>query len=69
MGCKYAVFDNNVVVVEGHKGIATYSSEAISFALRNGVLCVCGTTLKIKCLERHFAVIVGKIQSVSVKDV
>lgn len=68
-GCKYAVFDNVVAVVEGHCGIDVYSTEKVSFALRSNVLEVCGSELKIKCLEKHFAVVVGKIKSVAVNNV
>lgn len=68
-GCKYSVFDNSVVVVEGHGGIEVYSEQKVSFALRSNVLEVCGSDLKIKCLEKHFAVVVGKIQSVAVRNV
>lgn len=68
-GCKYAVFDNAAAVIEGHKGIAEYSTQKVCFCFgRCGTLEVCGAQLKIKCLERHFAVIVGKITSVSVKN-
>lgn len=65
-GCKYAVFDNGVAVIEGHRGIVEYSVCKVCFAVHGGRLQVCGDQLQIKCLEKQFAIIVGKISSVSV---
>ncbi len=64
---KYSVFGGGTVVVEGHKGIADYSSERVDFALRNALLRVNGTNLRIKCLDSGFAVVVGKVTSVEVR--
>ena len=66
---KYSVFGNSVAVVEGHRGIAEYGVDRVTFLLGKGVLEVCGHELKIKCLEKHYSVITGKIISVSVKNV
>lgn len=66
---KYAVFDDSVAVVEGHGGITEYCADKVRFAYGKRQLEICGKCLKIKCLERHFAVIVGKICCVAVKDV
>ena len=63
---KYSVFGGHTVVVEGHKGIADYTSECISFSLNKAQLKIAGSNLRIKCLEKQFAVIVGKIASVEV---
>ena len=64
---KYAVYGGHTVVVEGHKGIGEYSTETVSFAVKKGILRVVGSNLHIKCLEKNFAVVVGKITSVEVK--
>ncbi len=66
---KYTVYGNNVAVVEGHSGIVNYTSETVSFAFCKGVLEVCGSDLKIRCLEKHYSVVAGKISSVAVKNV
>ena len=63
---KYSVFGGHTVVVEGHKGIADYTSDCISFSLSKAQLKIVGSSLRIKCLEKQFAVIVGKITSVEV---
>lgn len=63
---KYSVFGGHTVVVEGHKGIADYAKEGVSFALPKAQLKIVGSNLRIKCLEKQFAVVVGNIQSVEV---
>ena len=65
---KYSVFGGHTVVVEGHKGIVEYSTEQITFAVGKSALRISGSNLKIKCLEKHFAVVVGKVLSVEVKN-
>ena len=63
---KYSVFGGHTVVLEGHKGIADYTSDCISFSLGKSQLKIVGSNLRIKCLEKQFAVIVGKISQVEV---
>ncbi len=65
---KYTVFGNAVAVVEGHGGISDYTTEKVSFRFKKGVLEVSGTELKIRCLERHYAVVCGNVQGVAVKN-
>lgn len=65
---KYSVFGNNTVVVEGHKGIVGYSDDVVSFAVAKTVLQIVGSNLKIKCLEKHFAVITGIIRQIGVAN-
>ena len=65
---KYSVFGGHTVVVEGHKGIVDYRQDEVSFALRKSVLKVCGTDLRIRCMEKNFAVVVGNISSVEAAD-
>ena len=64
---KYSVFGSHTAVIEGHKGIAEYSTETVSFTVKKGILRVMGRDLHIKCLEKQFAVVVGTIISVEVK--
>ena len=64
---KYSVFGGHTVVVEGHKGIVDYSNEVVTFAVGKSQLRISGSNLHIKCLEKNFAVLVGKISSVEVK--
>ena len=63
---KYSVFGGHTVVVEGHKGIADYTTERVSLTLHKAQLQIVGSNLRIKCLEKQFAVVCGKIQSVEV---
>lgn len=60
-GVKYSVFDGKAIVVEGHNGISEYSESTVSFKTNKGKLVVEGDNLKIKCLQKHYAVIVGGI--------
>ena len=64
---KYSVFGSHTAVIEGHSGIVEYGTDTVSFAVKKGVLRVNGNNLHIKCLEKRFAVIVGKISSIEVK--
>lgn len=64
---KYSVFGGHTVVVEGHKGIVDYATEQVTFAVGKSTLRILGEQLHIKFLEKHFAVIVGKVLSVEVK--
>ena len=64
---KYSIFGGHTAVIEGHNGISEYSTETVSFTVKRGLLRVVGTDLHIKCLEKRFAVVVGKILSVEVK--
>ena len=63
---KYSVFGGHTVVLEGHKGIADYSVDSIVFSLGKSQLKIVGANLRIKCLEKQFAVIVGNIAGVEV---
>ncbi|MCH5157079.1 MAG: YabP/YqfC family sporulation protein [Clostridiales bacterium] len=64
---KFSVFGGHTAVIEGHKGVVEYSTETVSFAVKKGTLRISGNDLRIKCLEKHFAVVVGAIISVEVK--
>ena len=64
---KYSVFGAHTAVIEGHNGIVEYGTDTVSFAVKKGTLRVNGSNLHLKCLEKHFAVVVGKISSVEVK--
>ena len=66
-GYKYSVYDGRAVVVEGHKGIFAYGESQVVFALGKSKLVVSGDKLRIKCLERNFAVVVGAINGVAVQ--
>lgn len=63
---KYSVFGGHTVVLEGHKGISSYCCDAVSFKVAGGYLKICGDGLRIRCLEKNFAVVSGKIDGVSV---
>lgn len=64
---KYSVFGGHTVVIEGHKGIVGYSTELVTFAVGKSAINVVGSNLHIKCLEKNFAVVVGKVSEVGVK--
>ena len=63
---KYSVFGGNTIVLEGHKGILDYSTCKVSFKVGKGSLIVAGNGLCIKCLDKHFAVVVGNVCNVEV---
>lgn len=63
---KYSVFGGTTAVIEGHKGIAGYLSDEVSFNLHGGFLRVQGENLTVKCLSKNFAVVSGKIINVEV---
>lgn len=63
---KYSVFGGRTFVLEGHKGIADYSLDAVSFRVGKSTLKVCGSGLTLKRLEKNFAVVEGKIVGVSI---
>ena len=65
---KFSVFGGRIAVVEGHKGIVEYNTERVSFALKTGVLRVCGEDLRIKGLEKNFAVVEGIVRCVEVEN-
>ena len=65
---KYSVFGGTNVIIEGHKGISSYSDNEVSFLLGNKLLKVNGSKLNIKCLNRNFAVVVGDVTKVEVVD-
>ena len=66
---KYSVYANRYVVVEGHRGIAEYQTEKVSFHFDKNLLEISGRNLQIKCLEKNYAVLTGEIASVAVKNV
>ncbi len=63
---KYSVFGGRVAVVEGHNGISSYDCCKVTFKLKGGCISILGNSLKIKTLDKHFAVVVGIVQSVEV---
>lgn len=63
---KYSVYGGNTVVLEGHKGICHYSLDKIVFQVGKQRLFIVGKNLQIRCLDRHFAVVVGEICAVEV---
>lgn len=65
---KYSVFGGTAVVVEGHKGISTYTETEVTFSLGNKLLKVKGSNLRIKCLSKNFAVISGQIDGTEVAE-
>lgn len=65
---KCSLFGGNTVVVEGHKGICNYSTEKITFKIAKGCLVVVGNSLQLKCLDKHFAVVVGQVLGIGVEQ-
>lgn len=63
---KYSVFGGTTAVIEGHKGISAYTDTEVAFSLGDKLLKVYGNKLYIKCLSKHFAVVVGQIDKVEV---
>lgn len=67
-GYKYSVFSGKTVVVEGHRGIEVYCKERIKLLLGRGWLEINGSNLSIKCMDRGFCVVEGKINAVGAHD-
>ncbi len=65
---KCSVYGGKTVVIEGHKGIVDYSADKLTFASPHGFIIVNGEGLRIRHLEKNFAVIVGKIISLEVNN-
>ena len=65
---KYSVFGGTTAVIEGHKGIANYSDNEVSFYLSNGIIKIYGSDLNIKCLSKNFAVVTGRIYKTEVES-
>lgn len=65
---KYTVYGNRIAVIEGNGGILDYTSDKILFLCGKQRLEICGDNLKLKYLEKHFAVIEGRIFCVAVKN-
>ena len=63
---KYSVFGGTTAVIEGHKGIATYTDTEVTFNLGSKLLKVIGNNLTIKRLCKNFAVVAGRIDNVEV---
>ena len=65
---KYSVFGGKTVVLEGHKGICHYSLDKIAFTLGKQTLTIVGKNLQLKCMDKHFAVVVGEVCLVEVSQ-
>lgn len=55
------------VLVEGHGGVMAYSSESILVKLAYGAVCVCGQGLELRRMSREQLIILGKIDSVTLR--
>lgn len=65
-GYKYSVFGGTTAVVEGHRGIVGYLDSEVCFYIAGGILKIQGDNLKLKCLNKSFAVVVGRIDRAEV---
>jgi len=63
---KYSVYGGHTVVIEGQKGVRSYSDEAVCFSLGKEKLTVSGSNLTICRLGKNFVAVRGKIKSVEV---
>lgn len=55
------------VLVENHRGVASYGNERILVKVSFGFLCVCGCGLQMMHMTRERLVISGRIDSVSLQ--
>lgn len=63
---KYSVYGGHSVVVEGHSGLVSFSSERIIFKLgKKERLEIWGEDISIRQLTKNFTVVTGKIKGVS----
>lgn len=55
------------VLVENHGGVTSYSCTEIRIKVHFGLLCVCGTSLKLARMTRNQLVIIGRIDSITLQ--
>lgn len=62
---KYSVYGGHTVVVEGHRGLVSFSSEKLFQVGKTERLEIIGEEISIKQLTKNFTVVTGKIKGVS----
>ena len=63
VGCAVHVYPC-LVVVEGHKGLLSYSPDCVKVKRRRGCVCISGCGLTAGRLDREELVVKGKIERV-----
>lgn len=61
---RYYVISNNVVNVSGYKKLLSYSLDSVMLGVKKNVLCIEGSNLKIKELDKSNIVVTGKINKI-----
>lgn len=64
---KYIVYGGKAVVIEGHKGIVKFCSDRMEFRVSEGRLCVLGVGLTLRQMAGGVAILIGRVNSVSVE--
>ena len=62
------VLDRRRVLVENHKGIASFSECSVLVRVSFGIVDITGTALHIACMTREQIVILGEIEQVRLCD-
>ena len=63
VGCCVHVYPCRVVV-EGHKGLLSYTPECVKIKRRKGAVCIAGCDLAAEQVDREELVVVGRIDRV-----
>ena len=64
---KYIVSAGQIVYLEGHTGIVSFTSSSITFRLKKNLLTISGTDLCIAEFDKTSAVVKGQIEGVAVR--
>lgn len=69
IGVKITVCDLNGILIEGHKGVITYTQSNVDLRLKGKKLSILGKNLSIMEITSDEVFIKGKLLSMAVEDV
>ena len=55
------------ILIENHRGVVEYGAEKICVKVKYGLLCICGWDMEMARMTNDQLVIVGEIESVTIK--
>ena len=64
IGSQLTVMSTREAVIEGKIGILEYGSERIRISTGRGSVAFCGVGLRLRCFNREFAVVTGKLNCI-----
>lgn len=59
------ITDNRRVLIENHRGIASYGTQQIRVNAACGYICIQGNYLQLRCITKEKVVVTGHIHAVS----